>query len=372
VVPDPARPGRLRVSGLWWFSGPVLVVLVSVVSLVLALPSSYYALLPGSATAVEPLVTVTAVDDEPLEIDETTDEGLFFLTVTLRQPSGFETLLRTLDGTAEVVPEQQITGGQSREENRQFNLALMTDSKDRATKVALERAGFEVPVTLTGAVVLDLDPTFPVADAVRPGETIVSLDGAEIASSERLRDVILEREPGEAVELALEAFGEEEPRTVTTRLGSAPEDPSVARLGVTPGDRPRFEFPVQVDIDSGPVGGPSAGLAFTLAILDRITPGDLVGDDGVAVTGSIDLDGSVGTVGGVPQKTEAAIRTGAEVFLVPAEELQEGREAARGRIDVRPVSTLDEALAVLEEFGGDGLPEASPLPGAEAGTETGS
>jgi Lon-like protease len=354
VPPTPA-PGP-AVSALWWFTGPVLLVLLAVVTMVLSFPAPYYALLPGSATAVEPSVSITDLDGEPIDVDGEARENLLFLTVTLRQPSGLETLLRTLDDTAEVVAEDLITGGQTREENRRFNLALMTDSKDRAAKVALERAGYEVPVVDAGAVVLDLDPTFPVARVLRPGDTIVAIDGAEVPTSDAVREALAGSAPGDVIEVEVEAFADDERRTETTRLGADPADAAVARLGVSLADRPRFEFPLAVEIDSGDVGGPSAGLAFVLAVLDRLTPGNLVGDEGVAVTGSVTLEGQVGSVGGVPQKTEAAIREGASVFIVPDAELTDALEAARGRIEVRPVATVDDALDVLEEFGGVPVP----------------
>jgi PDZ domain-containing protein len=113
---------------------------------------------------------------------------------------------------------------------------------------------------------------------------------------------------------------------------------------------------MDIEIDTGKVGGPSAGLAFTLAILDRLTPGSLTGGDRMAVTGTIELDGTVGPVGGVDHKTEAAISEGAEVFLVPPEEFEQAKKAARGRIKIEQVQTLDDALAALVAHGGDPLP----------------
>ena len=135
-----------------------------------------------------------------------------------------------------------------------------------------------------------------------------------------------------------------------------PKDKSRALLGIAAETLPKFDFPVKVDIDSGKVGGPSAGLAFTLSILDRLSPGSLTDGKKVAVTGTIELDGTVGPVGGVDHKTEAAIREGAKVFLVPPEEYELAKQASRGRIQIEQVRTLDEALAALEAHGGDPLP----------------
>ena len=105
------------------------------------------------------------------------------------------------------------------------------------------------------------------------------------------------------------------------------------------------------------MGGPSAGLAFTLALLDELTPGELTGGKKVAATGTITPSGAVGEIGGLPQKTVAVEREGAELFLVPLAELAEAQAKAEGtNLKVVGVETLDDALAALQEFGGSGLP----------------
>ena len=122
----------------------------------------------------------------------------------------------------------------------------------------------------------------------------------------------------------------------------------------SPPDTITFKFPFQVDIDSGQIGGPSAGLAFTLALLDRLTPGSLSGGVEVAATGTISPGGSVGPIGGLKQKTIAVLRTGAKVFLVPTSEVAEAEEAAKGTdLKIVGVATLDEALAQLAALGGN-------------------
>lgn len=347
-------------SKLWWATGPILVLLVASMIFVLGRPAPYVAFTPGSARSVEPLISVQQQGDGPVPQLEAPDGDLLFVTVSLRRPSGIEALYRhAFDDTNEVVPSKLVDGNQSREENRSFNLQLMTDSKDKATKVALERAGFEVEVRTDGAVVVDLDPTYPVAAVIQPGDTIVGADGAAVTDADDLVAVIAEREPGDVVALEVQGFGAAETRSVQAELATNPET-GAAQLGVSLDDRPEYVFPVRVDIDSGQVGGPSAGLAFTLALLDRLTPGSLTGDQRVAVTGTIDLDASVGPVGGVVQKTEAAIDAGAEIFLVPPDEFADATAAARGRLAVRQVASLDEALAALEELGGDPVADVAP------------
>ena len=336
--------------------------LLGAIIFVLARPAPYIALAPGSARSVEPLVTIsTASDEPPPKVDTTArkDDRLLFVTVSVRRPSGIEALARLLDDTNDVVPEKVITGGQSEQENRSFNLQLMTDSKEKAAKVALDRAGYPVKVTPDGAVVTNLDPTYPVAKVVQPGDTITKADGKPIQRAEDLIGVIAAHQPGDAITLVTEPFGTPGAREVETTLARNPET-GKAQLGVSLDERPSYDFPVKVDIDSGQVGGPSAGLAFTLAILDQLTPGDLTGPGRVAVTGTIELDGSVGPVGGVAQKTEAAVEAGAKSFLVPPDEFADATAAARGRLTVRQVSSLDEALSALEEAGGDPVRPTGP------------
>ncbi|MGH9163958.1 MAG: S16 family serine protease, partial [Acidimicrobiales bacterium] len=123
-----------------------------------------------------------------------------------------------------------------------------------------------------------------------------------------------------------------------------------------------FDLPFAVHIDSGAIGGPSAGLAFTLGLLDALTAGELTGGRRVAVTGTIELDGGVGDVGGVAQKTAAVRRAGAEYFLVPPAEFDEAVAHAGGQLQVRRVASLDEALDALAKLGGD--PMVSPSPTA--------
>ena len=113
---------------------------------------------------------------------------------------------------------------------------------------------------------------------------------------------------------------------------AAPDDPARAVIGIQPEERiVDFRFPFQIDIESGAVGGPSAGLAFTLAVLDVLTPGELTGGHKIAVTGTMSFDGTVGPVGGGHQKAIAVRDAGYEAFLVPTDEYEEVQAHRRTR-----------------------------------------
>lgn len=357
--PGPGSGARaeLRISKLWWVTGPVLVALVLAMILVLARPVPYVMLRPGEARSVEPLITLAAVDGGPKPNQEEAKDDLLFVTVSVRQPSGIEALWFARDPTARVLPEKIINGTQTTEQNRSFNLALMTASKDKAAKVALERSGYRVEVTPTGAVITDITPSFPSAEVLRPSDTIVRADGEDIETPDDLVAVIAAHRPGDRIELRVDRLNPSGTIDVVAELARNAET-GKAQLGVALEPRPRYEFPIKVDIDSGEVGGPSAGLAFTLALIDQLTEGDLTGGLPVAVTGTINLDGTVGPVGGVTQKTEAAVDAGAKVFIVPADEYRDAKAAAHGRIQIRQVTDVDQALRILREAGGD--PVAAP------------
>ncbi|MCU1455206.1 MAG: putative secreted protein containing a domain [Acidimicrobiales bacterium] len=341
---------RRRVARIWWVTGPVLFAVLALAGVLAARPVPYIALSPGSARSVEPLITVRKAKAYPA------DNNILFTTVSVSSPgstSGLVAFLGWLDPSVDVPPEKAVLGSQTPQQNERFNVQLMTSSKDKAAKVALSRLGYPVQTTNHGAVVADLDPSLPVADVLSPGDTIVGIDGAAITTRDQLIAAIGRHRPGDTVRLRVQALGSKQVRDAAARTVPNPRDKSKALLGVSIETLVTYHFPVDVSIDSGQVGGPSAGLAFTLSILDRLTPGSLTGGHRVAVTGTIEVDGSVGEVGGVRQKTEAAVRAGAELFIVPSGEYHDAVAAARGRIRIGRADTLDAALQILRGFGGD-------------------
>jgi PDZ domain-containing protein len=325
----------------------VLIVALALVVTALVVPVPYYLLEPGAARPVEPLISVKELKAQKAESD------ILFVTVDVVRPRGIQALRGWLDDDVDVLPAKEIDGTQSNAENNRFNLQLMTTSKDTATKIALQKLGYKVDVHDVGAAVVDLAPDFPVARVVHPGDTIIKADGAPIHTRDGLVKAIAKHRPHDPMTLTVESFPDNLVRTVHTTVGANPADPKEARLGVSIETRQKYGFPAKVDIDSGQIGGPSAGLAFTLSLIDRLTPGSLTGGHKVAVTGTIEVNGSVGPVGGVRQKTVAAIAAGATVFIVPSDEYRDARRVAHGRLQVKKADTLDQALRILAGIGGN-------------------
>ena len=258
----------------------------------------------------------------------------------------------------EIVDDDVATGGQPSADLAAEAYADMESAKLAATAVALTRAGYRVPAP-RGALVLATMPSRPGAAALEEGDVIVRLDGRPIVTTGDLARAVEAGEVGESVPAVVRRDGTR--KTVTVRFSAGPDGKPVIGVRIFPALR----FPVEVEIDTAGIGGPSAGLALTLAILDDLTPGDLTGGSRVAATGTIDLAGRVGPIGGIQQKGVSARAAGASIFLVPAcpqqplaardvcrRDLGELRRRAGRSVSVVPVADIDEALAALRERGG--------------------
>jgi PDZ domain-containing protein len=368
---EPAEPDGPPVRRARWpwvvVAIPVLLGLVSLIAAVIELP--YYAISPGSARPTQPTVLVSGT-----RTYETNDD-ILFTTVSLSRDriNGWEWLQAELDDTIDLVDAEVVDGGHTAEENQQINQALMDDSQDVAIVVALEHLGYDV-IDGTGATVGDVLPASPAAEELASGDTIVRADGQPVERKEDLVRAIEGHQPGDVVRLTVEPEeGRRERLSVTLGAftdsqeqpcvlpGEQAEGVFVSEMtcigvsGLTTRDEER-DFPFDVSIDPGQVRGPSAGLAFTLAVLDVLTPGDLTGGQPVAVTGTIDSLGTVGLIGGAQYKAVAARAAGARVFLVPRGEEEIAATKVGDDVRIIPVSTLDEALAALEDLGGDPVP----------------
>jgi len=242
--------------------------------------------------------------------------------------------------------------------------------------VALRQLGYSVPERDVGVTVYVIDPGSPAWDqnALQVGDVVTAIDGVPTPNPDALVSVLDTHRPGETVTLQVGSVEKPLPgKAVKLRLGSVTQDGVTKPLigigdpstGIpSMGTQALYGMPFQVSINSDNIGGPSAGLAFTLGIINTLSGGHLTGGHIVAATGTIDPDGSVGDVGGVAQKTVAVERAGATLFLVPPEELGAALSKATGKLKVKAVSNLGQALADLLEIGGQLGPAAEgPLPG---------
>ena len=332
--------------------GVLLLVVPLLAGVLIQVP--YYLISPGEARGVAELIKVKqgATIFPP-------KGKILFTTVSLAgNVNVFEALAGWMDSEVEVIPEKQITGGAPRQEVRQQNIQAMVDSKLTATKVALERLGYRVSVTGDGALVTAVNPGDPADGNLQVGDVIKSVNGEAVTLHDQVVSKVRQHKPGDVITIGFNRNGADK----TVELKSISDPDGNARIGVVlQTNNLKYDFPVDVAIETGLVGGPSAGLAFTLALIDDLTEGELTGGRYVAVTGTIDADANVGQVGGVAQKTVTARKAGAIAFLVPPEEEKEALQFA-GKMQIIPVKTLADALTALHRLGGSEV----ALPGAES------
>lgn len=353
--PPPDAPVSRARTWPWWLAAVLFLGSAAALFAAFTVEIGYFEFRPGSARPTAELVSVgTGVTSHPPA------GQIAFTTVSLRQSTVASYVWSWFDDDVEVVADEQILGDRSPQENRQFNMQLMDTSKQDAIRVALLELGYEVPVTIDGVVVVEVEPGSAAEDVLEPGDTVVAIAGEPLDGIDDVTRIMDGRVAGDRVVLSVEKLQEEGARDVEVVLGASPDDPTRGMIGIRLEPRsPAYAFPIDVDIDSGNVGGPSAGLAFTLAVLDVLTPGELTGGLDVAVTGTISGAGEVGDVGGVRQKTAAAIDEGYDVFLVPSKEFPDAEARAGDSLEVIAVDTLQDALDALVSLGGSGLGNAA-------------
>lgn len=225
---------------------------------------------------------------------------------------------------------------------------------DTAAFIGIMRSS-DVPDQAAGATIDGIIEGGAVDGLLQAQDRIVSLDGKSIDSFEELVVSLAELRAGDVVgieAIRLDENGDETlvPGSITLGV-RALESAGIERAATQLRDR---DLPFEVSFTTEDIGGPSAGLAFTLTVLDVLTDGDLTGGANIVVTGTIDRDGNVGPIGGVKQKAFAAKRSDADVFIVPEGNFEVARAAVDG-LRIEPVATLDDALAIIDEFGGNAL-----------------
>jgi len=349
VVPGPlaweAPPPQPSRRWLWMLLACVLA--VAVVSAALFFPMPYYAITPGSARQVDDLISATGAQTYP------PTGRVLLATVTLRTVHPVDFAQRWWDHDIQIVKEEVIRGTTPRSQFTKVNLDAMDESKRTAIVVALRRLGYQVPATGKGALVTEVvtGKGYPAEGRINAGDVITSIDGQPVQFVEQAIALLHKHKPGDQVSLQVLSPGGQ---SRVEQLTMARKDDGTAILGVSlQTDHLDYKLPFDVKIDSGQIGGPSAGLAFALGVLDELSPGELTGGARVAATGTIGIDGTVGDVGGVPQKTAAVIASGAKVFLVPPGEYNDAVKRAGKRLKVVKVENLNEAIAALGQLGGD-------------------
>lgn len=350
---------RRRISGRVWTLIISAVVTASLVAVAFLLPVPYVRLAPGPTFNVigevdgEQVIEIDGAETFPVtgELDMTTVSesggprgGLTFV----------EAIAAWFNASDAVVPREllypdDVTG----EEIRQRGAALFSTAESDAIAAALGYLG--IPVTTEVIVTAVLNET-PAEGVLEPRDRIRAIDGKAVSTPQDVVDAVRAAPIGTTLALDIERGGD--PTQVRVTTADNPDKPGTGLVGITVGNFYTPDFTIDFTLQD--IGGPSAGLVFAMGIVDKLSAEDITGGGHVAVTGTIDPDGSVGPVGGIRQKLTGARDAGAELFVMPRDHCAEAEGYIPEGLTVVPVESLREAVAAVAAWrsGGD-LPTCS-------------
>jgi PDZ domain-containing protein len=372
--PPASNPGERRRMGR---GAKVLVGMLTIVVAAIVAASlitiPYDALTPGTALNVGGLISVPAGKGH-------THAGTVFLTDVelVLSMRAVQWPFFILDHDDQVEPAADVSGTADANQYQEQGVIDMAAARQAATVVALRAAGYKVSAKPAGVVDYQPIPGSPAARSLLVGDVITSIGGSPTLSYAALSAAVAARKPGTKVEIGLHFIGSSHTRSISLALGEAVDSSANATEGqcvavgtkhsgvvVDRGGKPESciglyleqiyataGVPFAVSIVSEGIIGPSAGLAFTIGLLEKLDPADLTGGKRIAATGTMSINGDVGDVGGVAQKTVAVRDAGAVLFLVPPQELAVARAHAGPNLKVVAVSTIGQAISALEHIGG--------------------
>ena len=284
----------------------------------------------------------------------TFEGNLFQLTVRRDEANVFVYLWSLINDSYDLYPREVILpDGVTPQELSEISIQNMRTSENVAIAVALKNLGYEIDTKGDGVSVVGLLDDSPVKDKLKKGDLLNSINNIEIFSATEFISTLRTYSIGETVSIGLlrEVDGVKEQMYIETTLIEHVEykgEPMVGFLATTVNER--FDFPFEIDIKTGNVGGPSAGLMMALNVYNNLIPEDITNSMIVAGTGTIEIDGSVGPVGGIKQKIIAAKRAGAELILVPVANFEEARQFETDKTAIVAVDSFDEALSVISQY----------------------
>jgi PDZ domain-containing protein len=324
-----------------------------------------YAIQPGTAQSVQQFITVPPSKSHPVT------HPVLLTDVQIARVSALSYLFYKLQGDTAFAPVSSVTGGTPPSQQLAQGQLEMSQAEFAAKTAALTRLGYPVTSTAVGAVVAGTFAGTPAYPVLNVGDVVTALDGTATPTAIALTTALDRYHSGQTIVLTVLRNNQGAPVKVPVTLKLTLVDVGAAKpvpvtLGIEPEDQVDYTYPFPVRINVTNIGGPSAGLAMTLGVMDALTNGSLTGSKTVAATGTMDSHGDVGDVGGVPQKTVAVENAGATIFLVPPQEYSAALSKDRPGLKIYKVSTLDQALGVLAANGG----HVPPLSSATSTTST--
>ena len=321
-------------------------------------PLNYYIMQPGHAYDAKEYITVKNGDD---------DEGeLNFMTVSIGKATPLTYIVAKFSKYKEILKRDEVRqAGESDEEYRVRQLKLMSDSQFNALYVSFTRAKLPYTITHKGVYIVNIVEGSAADGVLKPGDIVTALDGKPVIRRDDLQNGLEDKVKGESLQIEIKRGDE-----ILTKEITLKEIPSKGRigLGVSYTESKFIKTDPDVFVDTEEIGGPSAGLMFTLEILNQLLEEDITKGHKIAGTGEMLEDGTVGRIGGVEKKVVAAHKAGMEIFFAPDDEItdemrkinptvQSNYEAAiktakelGTTMKVVPVKTIDDALEYLTQL----------------------
>ena len=303
----------------------------------------------GKDSSGQPLITISGHPSYP------TTGHLNLVTVSYQGCAGnrfniFTALVAWLNPHQAVVPEGEICpAGQTQKQTQEQDTQEMTSSQSTATAAALTQ--LHIPYS-TEVVVVQAQKGFPAYGVLKAGDVITKVDGQPVTSQGGLTRLVYAHPVGSTLTLTVIRDGQSRQVEVGTRQsGGHP----VMGVQITE----QYKFPFDVKISVGDIGGPSAGMMFSLGIIDKLTKLNLTAGRFIAGTGEITASGQVQPIGGIQQKMVGARNAGATIFLTPASNCADTKGAVPAGLRLVKVSTLNQAVTYLEALKA-GHPDSVP------------
>lgn len=337
----------------------LLLILVLVASLAFY-PMESYISKPGGAYELTPFVEVQGGDED--------DEGkMSLLTISLAKATPLTYAYAKIVDNQKIYKASQIRNAD--EDEQEYNirqLKLMSDSQFNAISVAFDRANKPYKVINNGIFIFNVLKDSAADGILEPGDKIIGMDNLTELTEEKLKTYLSEKGQGDVVQLTVERDGETLEKEVT--LKSIPGVLEKPGIGISYTEDKKVETTPIVHMNSEDIGGPSAGLMFTLEILNQLIPEDISKGYNIAGTGEMKPDGTVGRIGGIDLKVIAADRKGIEIMFAPDDEIdpsilannpdlttnyEEALKSAKKigtKMKIVPVRTIDDALAYLDQL----------------------
>ncbi|MBT2570291.1 SepM family pheromone-processing serine protease [Planococcus sp. ISL-110] len=331
----------------------IFVIMMALVVFLSSYQLDAYITRPGGAYELSPLVEVVGGDKDDAGSLSLMTISMLTATPALYFWSQFQ------DGYKILPPEQVRSPHENDEEYNVRQLKLMSDSQVNALQIAFEQAELPYEISNDGVFVLNVLMGGAVDGVLAPGDRVLKVDGNNFAEMQELIDYLSDKEDGETVEVLYERKDRE--ISTEVELAPLPTDPERVGLGISFVEDKSIETTPEVEIDSDTIGGPSAGLMFTLEILNQLVDEDITKGYDIAGTGTMESDGSVGRIGGIDQKIMAADSADIDIFFAPNEPVEGGgdsnytiavetAEKIGTAMEIVPVDTVEDALAFLEEL----------------------